>query len=112
MMDAVIVGGRQVGKTTKLIEWAARNNGIIIVHSASFARIVKRMAGVYGMEIPDPICYEQINNYLGSKRQFAVDDAEAFLLWMTKLDVRMMVCGGLSEEIVTLGTPIEKMEDK
>lgn len=112
MMDAVIVGGRQSGKTTKLIEWAARNNGIIIVHSASFARIVKRMARVYGVEIPDPICYEQINNYLGSKRKFAVDDTEAFLRWATKFDVRMMVCGGLSEEIVTLDTPVEKVEDE
>lgn len=112
MMDAVIVGDRQVGKTTKLIEWAARNNGIIIVHSAEFARIVKRMARVYEVEIHDPICYEQINDFLGSKHKFAVDDAEAFLRWVTKLDVRMMVCGGLSEEIMVLDKPIGKMEDE
>lgn len=110
-MDTVIVGDRQAGKTTKLIEWAAQNNGIIIVHDASFARIVKRMAMVYGMEIPDPICYEEIRNYLGSKRKFAIDDVEAFLLWATRVDVRMMVCGGLSNEIEML-SPVEKVEDK
>ncbi len=58
-MMEIITGGRQTGKTTKIIQVAAEKFGYIICRSQSDAHRIARMAKKMGLDIPFPISYSE-----------------------------------------------------
>ncbi len=57
-----IIGGRQSGKTTKLIEMAAETGATIVTANSRMADYIKVMACEMGKDIKDPICINKIIN--------------------------------------------------
>lgn len=61
-----IIGGRQSGKTTKLIEMAAETGATIVTANSHMADYIKVLTHKMGKDIKDPICITKIINTKGS----------------------------------------------
>ena len=76
----MFVGGRGSGKTRHCIEFSARTRIPILCQSP---RYVKASAKEYGVDIPDPISYNEYvrgrRRALGSRHTVIIDELESFL---------------------------------
>lgn len=84
----IITGGPLVGKTTKLIEIAARDNLYIVCHGQREARRIAEMADKMDLDILFPITYDEFINWksmLGSRiKGFVIDNAGMLLGYMAR----------------------------
>lgn len=80
----IIYGGRQTGKTTKLLRMAAEVNGTILVHNYHEVERIKDLAKEMGLTIPEPLCYHEAQEALkglGPTRKVLIDNVDWFLSW-------------------------------
>jgi len=96
----VIVGGRQIGKTTELIKMAHENGGYIICRSKMMCGEIADMARKMEMRIAFPLTYEEFLNkrYYGKGiSKFYIDDADALLQSMTAVPIEAVTMTGASK---------------
>ena len=78
-----ISGGRQTGKTTKVIQRAAKDFGYIICRNQADAYRIAGMAREMGLDIPFPISYSEFLQGRGHAhpgiKGYLFDDAKDFL---------------------------------
>lgn len=76
-----ILGGRQSGKTRRLIKHAARNNGVIVCMTKHQADFIYRMASQMSVLIPKPISLEELRfgKQVGKHNEFMLDEADTIL---------------------------------
>lgn len=83
MIDEIVIGGRQTGRTTRMIKKAAENNIYIVVANSVRAKIVNEMARSMGLSIPYPVTVWELKqkNLIGRRyiREVYIDDADAVL---------------------------------
>lgn len=83
MIDEICIGGRQSGRTTRMIKKAAENNIYILVANQSRAYTVYEMAHRMGLSIPFPVTVWELQNknLVGRRhiREVYVDDADDVL---------------------------------
>lgn len=92
-----IVGGRQQGKTTALIDLAHEHGGYIVVRSKSMAGEVADMARKMERNIAFPLTYEEFLNkrYYGKGiSKFWIDDADALLQSLTSVPIEGITLTG------------------
>lgn len=93
----VIVGGRQTGKTSKLIDIASKNGGYIVCRSKSMCGEVMHMARKMERRIAFPITYEEFlqKRYYGKGiSRFYIDDVDALLQSMTEVPIEVITVTG------------------
>lgn len=81
MLD-LIIGGRQSGKTTLLIDRAAKSGAQIIVADSRRAFFIEMLAKQYGKEIAKPISATEFIRMKDGKHfqgKVLIDDADAVL---------------------------------
>lgn len=83
MIDEIVIGGRQTGRTTRMIKKAAENNIYIVVANPARAHIVAWMAREMGLSIPYPVTVWELQQkkLIGRRdiREVYIDDADAVL---------------------------------
>lgn len=83
----LLMGSRQSGKTRKLIEKAAREDGIIVCYVAQMIIMIKQRAEEMGLKIRNPITYDDLINKgirKGVDVPFYLDDVDFFLSGLLK----------------------------
>ena len=76
----ILVGKRQQGKTTHLIKMSADSKGIIVTATEQSAKYVKDQAKAMGLDIPDPVSWNQfIHSHMMKTRPFLVDELGVIL---------------------------------
>lgn len=80
-MTTVYIGGRQTGKTTKLIKESARTNAVIVVGTSVMAQYIEVMAKEMGLDIPRPISYRTMlkEHMFNQSRRYLADDLQIIL---------------------------------
>lgn len=83
MIDEICIGGRQSGRTTRMIKKAAENNIYIVAANGSRAHFIYSMAREMGLSIPFPITVSELQQIklFGRRdiREVYVDDADDVL---------------------------------
>ena len=71
----IIIGGRQNGKTSRLIKEASQTNSVIVCPSRNMAEIVYQTAHEMGLHIQKPIAQEDfLKNRQGSNNCYYFDE--------------------------------------
>ena len=77
----MIIGGRQVGKTTKLIEHSAKTGYTIVCMNHNNAKLIKDRATKMNLSIPEPIVLnresiknEDVHNMIKETKGILIDD--------------------------------------
>lgn len=86
----VIGGGRQSGKTTQLIQFAANNNGYIVCQSKPEAARIAAQARNMEVNINFPITYQEFieRRYNGKGvSKFHIDNADYLLQSLTEVPI-------------------------
>jgi len=92
-----INGGRQSGKTSKLIKMCARNGGYIVCRSKSMCGEIMNMARKMEVSIAFPLTYEEFieRRYFGKGiSKFYIDDVDALLGYMTTVPIEAVTFTG------------------
>jgi len=99
----IIYGGRQSGKTTRLIKVSAENGGYIVCRSKEECNRIFNQATKMGLNIRFPVTYHEVitGDYYGRGiLEFYIDDVDLFI---------RTVCRGVRVEAVTF-TPFGSLE--
>ncbi len=86
-----ILLGRGKGKTTKLIQEAAKGHYYIICHSFESAHNIAKQAREMGLDIPLPISYSEFdrNQYCGRNiKGFLFDNVDHYLQSKTTVHIK------------------------
>lgn len=76
----LIIGGkRYCGKTTELIKISSENQIPIVVINPMRGQAVKQLAKRMNLKIPEPICYDNKQKFIGNRKNLLVDDVEDIL---------------------------------
>ncbi len=91
----LIIGGRQSGKTTKLIQESARTGAVIVCAHTSYAKQIMSRAYDLRLEIQHPISYHDLltNNGIMNRsgyapKQVLIDDATEFIKFVVRAEVK------------------------
>lgn len=96
----IYLGGRQSGKTTKLIQMSAETGAIIVVGTYPMAKYVMSMAINMGLEIPEPISYKDLikrAHYDHLTRRYLIDEAQMLFDWLNVNAVTITTDGHICE---------------
>jgi len=83
----VFIGGRQSGKTTKAIEWAAENDATIVCHSKQSADYILHHAEKLGLKIQTPITFDELlggRAVAGTNRPLIYDNVDMLLAYLAR----------------------------
>ena len=94
-----IVGDRQSGKTTALIEMSARTQIPIFAPTRAMARSVLRRAWDMGMPIPEPVTFDE--RRVTGRRKVMIDEVQAILESQFGIEV---VCATFNKDSVDLSS--------
>ena len=103
-MSRYIVGPRQSGRSTRLIELAAENDGVIITATEARARCIQNQARDLGYTIQKPIgatSFVRLRGvFMDKEQQFMFDDLEAVIYSLTgaRVSVAVIECGKVKEK--------------
>lgn len=79
MIDNLIIGDRQTGKTSKLIRISAAEGRYIVVPTEGMKRSVARQAREMGLNIPYPVCSAELPFHVRFHSSVLVDEAQMLL---------------------------------
>lgn len=91
----VVVGERQAGKTTKLIQWCAEGSDRqIAVSTHREAEVLMDMARTMGLSIPRPIVATDLARSWPSQYTLGVDNVESVLWSLLRSKVEAITVTG------------------
>lgn len=98
----ILIGKRQHGKTSHLIQMSAAGEGTIVAPTEQSAQYIKNQAKAMGLDIPEPIRWNDlVRGKMGQRGPYLLDELGAVL-------------NGLNIKTATLddGCVVEKLADK
>ena len=96
-----IIGGRRTGKTTKLIKYAAENNGLIITNDERRVKEIEDIAKKLGYTIQKPVTIYELKQKSAGRVKIVrgyMDDADSFL----EEQIYRISCGYIKLDTVTM----------
>lgn len=92
-----VIGTRQTGKTTKLIERSAETHYYIVVSTHREACRVRDMAMDMGLDIPLPLTYDEF-----LRGEYHPDGVGGLLIDNVDLLLKRLIVGGANIDTITL----------